>query len=174
MEANKTLVKEFFRSASKLLADDGGEIHVAHKTLEPFCWWGLGALGKESACGIEHVASLVFDRMLFPGYVNRKALHRKSFPSHDAQVYVFKKTKKKTKEEGKAGGDGDITNDDDDDDDGNHNGSDNQPAWLQEKCHALNAETVPALEGRIKEVLAKTKTKIEESRKRKRGAGWKK
>ena len=36
--------------------------------------------------------SLVFDRVCFPPYTNRKALDRKSFPATDAQTYVFVRT----------------------------------------------------------------------------------
>ena len=37
---------------------------------------------------------VVFDRYIFPGYVPRKALDKKSFPSHDACTYVFGLDKK--------------------------------------------------------------------------------
>jgi len=36
-----------------------------------------------------HSYSMLFDRCLFPGYINRKALDNKSFPLHDAQTFVF-------------------------------------------------------------------------------------
>jgi hypothetical protein len=38
---------------------------------------------------------VVFDRYTFPGYVPRKALDKKSFPSHDACTYVFGLDKKR-------------------------------------------------------------------------------
>ena len=90
MEENKQLIMNFFRSASNFL-NTNGEIHIAHKTIEPFCWWNIHKLGQDSGIGFDCVGSLIFDRMLFPGYVNRKALHKKSFPCHDAQIYVFKR-----------------------------------------------------------------------------------
>jgi hypothetical protein len=34
--------------------------------------------------------SIVFDRYLYPGYVNRKVLDKKSFPLHDARIFIFK------------------------------------------------------------------------------------
>ena len=45
MEENKQLIMNFFRSASNFLNTDG-EIHIAHKTIEPFCWWNIHKLGK--------------------------------------------------------------------------------------------------------------------------------
>ena len=33
---------------------------------------------------------IIFDKCLFPGYANRKALHKKSFPASDAVMFEFK------------------------------------------------------------------------------------
>ncbi len=48
IEDNKELVRAFVRSAVPLLAP-GGEIHIAHKTKEPFSWWGFPGLVSHSA-----------------------------------------------------------------------------------------------------------------------------
>lgn len=61
---NKQLLRDFFDNAKKYLVD-GGEIHVTHKTIEPFCWWGIIELGIAS--GLYYHGSVVFDRCLFPG-----------------------------------------------------------------------------------------------------------
>ena len=150
MELNKTLVKDFFRSAAQILAPNG-EVHVAHKTIEPFCWWKLPSLGKESESGLECVCSMVFDRALFPGYVNRKALHKKSFPSHDAQIYVFKARAKAAST------------------------ATSPPAWAEGKCTLLDKEGVGALYGQVQDTLRRLEVhleqqgrKREEKRKRKR------
>lgn len=86
LEENKCLLRGFFRNISAYLSDCG-EVHVTHKTLEPFKWWDIAALAREE--GLHHLRSVVFDRVAFPGYTNRKVLDRKSFPAHDAVTYVF-------------------------------------------------------------------------------------
>lgn len=83
---NQDLLRTFFRSAQAFLGR-GGEIHVTHKTIEPFSWWGIVQLATES--GLTHIGSVAFDRCLYPGYINRKVLDKKSFPAHDAETYVF-------------------------------------------------------------------------------------
>lgn len=60
------------------------EVHLTHKTIEPFSWWNISELAGE--CGYSLLGALLFDRCLYPGYVNRKALDKKSFPCTDAQV----------------------------------------------------------------------------------------
>ena len=98
IEENKDLVKCFFSSAKRFLrqppsssmctADTQlsfcGEIHITHKTFEPFCWWNIVNLAAES--DFCYRGSVIFDRYLYPGYINRKALDNKSFPFFDAQV----------------------------------------------------------------------------------------
>mmetsp|Transcript_1192 Transcript_1192/g.2627 ORF Transcript_1192/g.2627 Transcript_1192/m.2627 type:complete len:160 (+) Transcript_1192:1-480(+) len=63
------------------------EVHLTHKTVEPFCWWGLQTLG--AGAGYLCAYRVCFDKCAYPGYTNRKALDRKSFPCNDAQTYVF-------------------------------------------------------------------------------------
>ena len=127
MEANKSLIKDFFRSASQLLSTEG-EVHIAHKTIEPFCWWQMPKLGLESGGGLDLSCSLVFDRALFPGYVNRKALHKKSFPCHDAEIYVFKAN------------------------------ADATPSWAREKCQVLDASSIQALGEDVADTLRRIDT----------------
>jgi hypothetical protein len=69
------------------LRPDSGQLHVTHKTIEPFSWWEITQLAEE--CGLFLYCSIVFDRCLYPGYVNRKVLDKKSFPLHDARTFVF-------------------------------------------------------------------------------------
>ena len=54
---------------------------------QPFSWWRIVDLAAE--CGLKHLGSVAFDRCLYPGYVNRKVLDKKSFPVHDALTYIF-------------------------------------------------------------------------------------
>jgi 25S rRNA (uracil2634-N3)-methyltransferase len=84
IEENRELLKGFFHSAQRFIKSDHSEIHVTHKTLEPFCWWNIVDIARE--CGLRCEGSIVFDRYLYPGYINRKALDKKSFPFNDARV----------------------------------------------------------------------------------------
>lgn len=92
LEQNVQLLKKFFENAPSHLTKTGtgGEVHVTHKTIEPFNWWNIPAINANSKSGLVAACSVVFDRCLYPGYTNRKVLHRKSFPSHDAHTYIFK------------------------------------------------------------------------------------
>ena len=94
LDKNKNLVREFFRSAKPYLTEKG-EIHIAHKTIEPFCWWGIQELinraNEDSNDKLYYKGAVVFDKCLYMGYTNRKVLDKKSFPMHDAQVYIFSK-----------------------------------------------------------------------------------
>lgn len=71
IEENKDLVRSFFHSAKVFLRKQsscssnsgtttGGEIHVTHKTFEPFCWWDILALAAEA--DLVYNGSVVFDR----------------------------------------------------------------------------------------------------------------
>lgn len=86
IDTNKNLLRGFFSNCSYLLRPLTGELHVTHKTIEPFSWWKIVDLARES--GLELLGTVVFDRYLYPGYVNRKVLDNKSFPLHDARVRV--------------------------------------------------------------------------------------
>jgi 25S rRNA (uracil2634-N3)-methyltransferase len=60
IEENKSLLRRFFHSASKYLDERGGQLHIAHKTIEPFSWWGIEGLAEE--CGYISCGTIVFDR----------------------------------------------------------------------------------------------------------------
>jgi len=64
IEANKTLLRKFFSNVGQFLKVRGRrEVHITHKTIEPFSWWGLTDIAVE--CGWIYRGSLIFDR-----YVN--------------------------------------------------------------------------------------------------------
>lgn len=90
MEDNKALVKQFVVSASPLLAAKG-EIHICHKTKPPFNQWKLEQVALEASKNnkLEYAGRIVLDRAVILPYVPRKALDRKSFPCHDACIYIF-------------------------------------------------------------------------------------
>ncbi|KAL7456426.1 hypothetical protein ACHAWC_007933 [Mediolabrus comicus] len=86
MEENKELVRKFMVNALPYLDKDCGEIHIAHKTKPPYNQWQMEKNGNEN---FEYKGRLVFDKQLLPPYTPRKALDRKSFPCHDACIYIF-------------------------------------------------------------------------------------
>lgn len=112
LDLNKKLLKEFFLNSKYFLKKEAkvtddvkqedetddlssyeGEIHIAHKTIEPFSWWKIKELALESDFFCPF--SITFDKCLYPGYVNRKVLDKKSFPCNDAQLYLFLQLNKK-------------------------------------------------------------------------------
>lgn len=91
MEENKDLVRRFVDNARDYLAD-GGEIHICHKTKPPFNQWKLEEVvvaACKSGPEYSYLGRIVLDRASVPPYTPRKALDKKSFPCHDACVYIF-------------------------------------------------------------------------------------
>ncbi len=84
LEQNRLLIRRFFANIQPYLVANGSEIHLAHKTIEPFSWWGITDLAREQ--GFTCMRTVVFDRCNYPGYINRKVLDKKSFPCNDALV----------------------------------------------------------------------------------------
>lgn len=112
MERNKELVRGFVTNATPMLLAEEGEIHICHKTKPPFNQWSLEHIALEhpkSSCilsddidraslfhngknnAMKYVGKVVLDRAVLQPYTPRKALDRKSFPCHDACIYVFSK-----------------------------------------------------------------------------------
>ena len=60
LEHNQQLLRLFFQNVLPLLRPKTGEVHVTHKTVEPFSWWGIKALAAES--GFYCAYTIVFDR----------------------------------------------------------------------------------------------------------------
>lgn len=111
MHDNQMLVRKFVKQCVGYLHPLGGEIQFLHKTKPPYDQWGLesvavadsvenpngteGAEGleflwtKDEPCPFEYKGRVVFDKCLLPPYTPRKALDKKSFPCHDACLYVF-------------------------------------------------------------------------------------
>ena len=87
MESNKMMLRKFFECSVHFLTP-GGEVHLVHKTKPPYNQWNLSDLVAESGMTLQ--AAVVFDRELYPGYTNRKALvGRGSFPISDARTFIF-------------------------------------------------------------------------------------
>jgi Domain of unknown function (DUF2431) len=91
MENNKSLIRQFVKGvvADEWIEPRHGEIHITHKTKPPFNQWSIVDLVAGSSPQLSYLGRLVFDRCLLQPYIPRKALDRKSFPLHDACVYVF-------------------------------------------------------------------------------------
>jgi hypothetical protein len=87
MLENQTLLRKFGVEAARLLKPSG-QVHVSHKTKAAFKHWDVpGFIASEST--LRSLCAVVFDRCAYPGYINRKARDRKSFPVTDAVVFVF-------------------------------------------------------------------------------------
>ncbi|KAL7538444.1 hypothetical protein ACHAXR_008552 [Thalassiosira sp. AJA248-18] len=99
MEQNKELVRKFVDNALPYLDEECGEIHMAHKTKPPYNQWGLEKVAIEGIGSSQETRSnfrklefkgrIAFDKCTLPPYTPRKALDRKSFPCHDACIYIF-------------------------------------------------------------------------------------
>lgn len=85
LEANRRLVADFIQAAARVLKPHG-EIVIAHKTLEPFCWWQLTRFRTSR---LRCRGAVVLDRAAFPPYANRKAREDKGFAAADAVFYVY-------------------------------------------------------------------------------------
>jgi 25S rRNA (uracil2634-N3)-methyltransferase len=59
LDQNKALIKDFFESVRPFL-ESTGEVHLTHKTVEPFSWWNIEQLAMES--GFRLVFKIVFDK----------------------------------------------------------------------------------------------------------------
>ncbi len=88
LEENKRLVRDFLSSAAGLLSPDG-QIHVVHKTREPFSWWKIQSLA-ENIETLEYTRDVVFDRSMYPTYIPRKVGKQESFAMFDAVVHCFR------------------------------------------------------------------------------------
>jgi len=96
METNKALIREFCASAVQHL-QPGGEVHITHKTKPPYNQWSL-VEQVTTKSPLQFTGSIVFDKVCYPPYTNRKALDRKSFPVTDAEVYIFSLQPKSNKQ----------------------------------------------------------------------------
>ena len=103
MSQNQAILQQFARSAVPLLTPGDGEVHIAHKTIAPFSWWDVPRQMSDTG-RLQLKQRVVFDRSAYPPYRNRKALHKKSFPCHDAEIFVFSVTAEEKAGKGKGKG----------------------------------------------------------------------
>ncbi|RYH24728.1 DUF2431 domain-containing protein [archaeon] len=57
---NQALVSRFFGNLPAFLHRQKGEVHITHKTIEPFSWWGLKDLARQQ--GFQCALEVVFDK----------------------------------------------------------------------------------------------------------------
>jgi len=88
MEDNKELLVKFLNSAKPFLSVENGEIHMMHKTKPPYHQWNLHDISTPHQ-DIQYKGRIVLDKCLVPPYTPRKALDKKSFPCHDACIYIY-------------------------------------------------------------------------------------
>jgi 25S rRNA (uracil2634-N3)-methyltransferase len=60
LQANKELLAKFFLNVRRCLTKGTGEVHISHKTIEPFSWWGIRQIASEN--GFDFAYAVVFDR----------------------------------------------------------------------------------------------------------------
>ena len=84
---NQALLSRFGCGASKLL-NPSGFVHISHKTKAAFKNWGVTKYVCETS-ELTPAGAVVFDRCVYPRYINRKARDRKSFPVSDAVTFLF-------------------------------------------------------------------------------------
>jgi Domain of unknown function (DUF2431). len=109
MQDNQMLVRKFVNQCRNFLHPVQGEIHFMHKTKPPYDQWKLEEIAVQDldqddknevmqqdeankgpcSCRIVYKGRVVFDRCLLLPYIPRKALDKKSFPCHDACLFVF-------------------------------------------------------------------------------------
>ncbi|KAM1032312.1 hypothetical protein ACFX2I_035908 [Malus domestica] len=91
IELHQDLVKRFFAAASEILTGRG-EVHVTHKTGNPFSRWNIVKLAEE--VGLYLVEEAPFMRADYPGYLNKKGSGRKcnrTFRVGQCSTYKFAK-----------------------------------------------------------------------------------
>ncbi len=60
LRANQELLAKFFNNVRACLTKGTGEVHLSHKTIEPFSWWGIKQIAAEN--GFEFAYAVVFDK----------------------------------------------------------------------------------------------------------------
>jgi len=86
-EHNRALLSGFGSCAAALL-NDGGQVHVSHKTKASFGQWGLCELIQGDS-GLICLGAVVFDRAAYVDYRPAKQRDAKSFPVSDACTFAF-------------------------------------------------------------------------------------
>ena len=84
-------MKGFFRSAYERLASNG-EVHVTHKTGDPYSSWEIEKLAEE--LGLRLVDKVCFSTYDYPGYENKRGAgnrSHKTFQIGECSTFKFVK-----------------------------------------------------------------------------------
>ncbi|XP_044393248.1 heavy metal-associated isoprenylated plant protein 41-like [Triticum aestivum] len=91
IKEHQKIVKAYFESASRLLRPEG-EIHVSHKTKDPYCKWDLLRLATDS--DLHLVGQAYFWKEDCPGYNNKRGDGKdcdQPFMLGECSTFVFSK-----------------------------------------------------------------------------------
>ncbi|KAF9615335.1 hypothetical protein IFM89_022986 [Coptis chinensis] len=90
IQLHQEVVRGFLQSARHMLTKNG-EIHVTHKTSNPFSKWEVQKLAQEA--GLCLVEEVLFSKADYPGYHNKKGYGRKTNKTfHVGECSTFKFT----------------------------------------------------------------------------------
>ncbi|KAL8135524.1 hypothetical protein AgCh_010244 [Apium graveolens] len=91
IELHKGVVRGFLRNAIEMLATNG-EVHITHKTEDPYIRWNLKELGEETGfCLVEKSSFYIWE---YAGYSNKRGQGSKcdqSFPVGNSATFKFVK-----------------------------------------------------------------------------------
>jgi len=90
--SHRRLVKGFFNSASDMM-EENGEVHVTHKTTDPYSKWEIEKLAEEA--GLFLVEKVKFRKSDYPGYENKRGSGSRadeSFPPGNCCTFKFGKS----------------------------------------------------------------------------------
>ncbi|GKD63411.1 heavy metal-associated isoprenylated plant protein 41-like protein, partial [Tanacetum coccineum] len=93
IEVDRILVRGFFKNASMMLSLQG-EVHVTHKTTNPFNKWNLAQLAN--GVGLKLIETQDFHIEDYPGYRNKRGDGGKAdkpFPLGESAKFKFAKIK---------------------------------------------------------------------------------
>nr|GEU83983.1 heavy metal-associated isoprenylated plant protein 41-like [Tanacetum cinerariifolium] len=93
IKVHRALVRGFFKNASMILSAQG-EVHVTHKTTNPFNKWNLAQLANE--VGLKLIETQDFHIEDYPGYRNKRVNGGKAdkpFPLGESAKFKFAKIK---------------------------------------------------------------------------------
>ncbi|CAA7062463.1 unnamed protein product [Microthlaspi erraticum] len=89
---HQALVKGFLKSAREMVKEEGGEIHVTHKTTHPYSEWKIETLAEDE--GLFLMRQMEFNISKFPGYSNKKGSGNccdASFPIGKSSTFMLKR-----------------------------------------------------------------------------------
>ncbi|CAN1853662.1 Uncharacterized protein At4g26485 [Linum perenne] len=88
IQRHQKLLRQFFKNAKKMIKEDGGEVHVRHKTNGFHKNWDLESLGSDA--GLKMLAKVKFKLKDYPGYNTKYGFGGdKNFDCQPSCTYKF-------------------------------------------------------------------------------------